>query len=37
LDLTDQDLLYCGVAPSLAGVYQLNIRVPTNLPDGGYR
>lgn len=34
LELSDQDILYVGVAPFLAGVYQLNIRVPAETPDG---
>ena len=36
MDLADQDVLYGGVAPFLAGVHQLNIRVPANLPDRDY-
>jgi uncharacterized protein (TIGR03437 family) len=36
LDLAGSDVLHCGVAPFLAGVHQLNIRVPANLPDGDY-
>jgi len=36
VDLADTDVLYCGAAPFLAGVYQLNSRVPANLPDGDY-
>lgn len=27
-------VLYAGVAPGLAGLYQINIRVPANAPDG---
>ncbi len=33
-ELVSDDLLYAGVSPTLAGVYQLNIRVPSNLEDG---
>jgi uncharacterized protein (TIGR03437 family) len=32
--LSDADVLYAGVSPGIAGLYQLNIRVPANLPDG---
>lgn len=32
--LADSDMLYAGVAPGLAGLYQINIRVPANAPDG---
>lgn len=28
------DVLYAGVAPGFAGVYQVNIHVPSNAPDG---
>ena len=28
------DLLYAGVAPGFAGLYQVNIRIPASLPDG---
>lgn len=28
------DVLYAGVAPGLAGLYQINIRVPDSVPDG---
>ncbi len=32
--LNPEDVLYAGVSPGIAGLYQLNIRVPANLPDG---
>jgi len=32
--LNAEDVLYAGVSPGIAGLYQLNIRVPANLPDG---
>ena len=32
--LSQADVLYAGVSPGIAGLYQLNIRVPANLPDG---
>jgi uncharacterized protein (TIGR03437 family) len=32
--LSPADVLYAGVSPGFAGLYQLNIRVPDNLPDG---
>ena len=28
------DVLYAGVAPSFAGLYQINIHIPTNMPNG---
>jgi uncharacterized protein (TIGR03437 family) len=34
VSLTQADVLYAGVSPGIAGLYQLNIRVPANLPDG---
>jgi len=36
LNLNPTDILYAGVSPGSAGLYQLNIRVPTPLPDGDY-
>jgi len=30
------DILYAGVSPGIAGLYQVNIRVPANLPDGDH-
>ena len=33
-DLAPQDVLYAGVAPTLAGVYQINIRLPATTVDG---
>ncbi len=32
--LSRTDILYAGVSPGIAGLYQLNIRIPDNLPDG---
>ncbi len=32
--LPDGDVLYAGVAPGFAGLYQVNIKVPANAPDG---
>jgi uncharacterized protein (TIGR03437 family) len=32
--LNQADVLYAGVSPGIAGLYQLNVRVPANLPDG---
>jgi uncharacterized protein (TIGR03437 family) len=32
--LASSDVLYAGVAPGYAGLYQINIRVPSNAPDG---
>jgi uncharacterized protein (TIGR03437 family) len=34
MTLNQADVLYAGVSPGIAGLYQLNIRVPANLPDG---
>jgi uncharacterized protein (TIGR03437 family) len=34
--LSPADVLYAGVSPGIAGLYQLNIRVPANLPAGDY-
>ena len=34
IDLAPEDLLYTGVAPYLAGVYQVNLRLPDAVPDG---
>ncbi len=34
LTLPDQDVLYAGVTGFLAGVYQLNIRIPDSAPNG---
>ncbi len=31
---TDADVLYAGVAPGLAGLYQINIRLSESTPDG---
>jgi uncharacterized protein (TIGR03437 family) len=32
--LAQSDVLYAGVSPGIAGLFQLNIRVPANMPDG---
>jgi uncharacterized protein (TIGR03437 family) len=32
--LADQDLLFCGLAPQLVGLYQLNIRIPSGVAPG---
>lgn len=32
--LADSDVLYAGVAPGFAGLYQINIHVPASMPDG---
>jgi uncharacterized protein (TIGR03437 family) len=32
--LADADVLYAGVAPGFAGLYQINIHVPASMPDG---
>src|SRR5579885_1530979 len=32
--LADSDVLYAGVAPGFAGLYQLNLHIPANMPDG---
>jgi uncharacterized protein (TIGR03437 family) len=32
--LTAQDILYAGVSPSFIGLYQINLRVPGNVPSG---
>ena len=34
MQLADSDVLYAGVAPNYAGLYQVNIRIPDNTPDG---
>jgi uncharacterized protein (TIGR03437 family) len=34
LTLSPAEILYAGVSPGIAGLYQLNIRVPANVPDG---
>ena len=34
LPVPDQDVLYAGVAPCCAGLYQLVVKVPDNAPDG---
>jgi len=34
--LASQDVLYAGISPNTAGLYQLNIRVPANTSDGDY-
>jgi uncharacterized protein (TIGR03437 family) len=36
LNLDPGAILYAGVSPGTAGLYQLNIQVPQNLPDGDY-
>jgi uncharacterized protein (TIGR03437 family) len=36
IELSQSDVLYAGVSPGIAGLYQLNIRVPANLPDGDH-
>jgi len=33
-ELSEREVLYAGVAPLLAGVYQLNLQLPASLPDG---
>jgi uncharacterized protein (TIGR03437 family) len=35
-DLSAEDILYAGVSPETAGLYQLNIRVPQGIADGVY-
>jgi len=32
--LASSDVLYAGVAPLNAGLYQVNIRIPAAVPDG---
>ena len=32
--LAPTDILYAGIAPGNAGLYQLNIRIPSTIPDG---
>ena len=32
--LAEADILYEGVAPGFAGVYQINIRIPADMPTG---
>jgi uncharacterized protein (TIGR03437 family) len=34
ITLNPADVLYAGVSPGIAGLYQLNIQVPENTPDG---
>ncbi len=34
--LPDANVLYAGFSPGTAGLYQLNIQLPANLPDGDY-
>jgi uncharacterized protein (TIGR03437 family) len=34
VNLTAADILYAGASPGIAGLYQLNIRVPANMKDG---
>jgi uncharacterized protein (TIGR03437 family) len=34
IQLAASDILYAGVSPGLAGVYQINVRVPDSAPDG---
>ncbi len=34
VSLAEEDMLYAGVTPGLAGVYQLNIRIPAQTPAG---
>jgi uncharacterized protein (TIGR03437 family) len=36
VNLNASDIVYAGVSPGTAGLYQLNIRVPANLADGTY-
>lgn len=35
-NLSVSDILYAGVSPQTAGLYQLNIQLPADLPDGNY-
>jgi uncharacterized protein (TIGR03437 family) len=32
--VADSDVTYAGVAPNFAGLYQVNVRIPDNTPDG---
>ena len=32
--LASSDVLYAGVSPGYAGLYQINLRVPDSVPDG---
>jgi uncharacterized protein (TIGR03437 family) len=34
--LDASSVLYAGVSPGTAGLYQVNIQVPANLADGDY-
>ena len=34
VSLSAQDILYAGVSPSFVGLYQVNLRVPDNVPSG---
>jgi uncharacterized protein (TIGR03437 family) len=34
VSLSAQDILYAGVSPSFIGLYQVNLRVPDNVPSG---
>ena len=34
--LPDANILYVGLSPGTAGLYQVNIQIPANLPDGDY-
>ena len=34
IQLSDEDVLYAGVTPGSAGLYQLNLRIPDTVPDG---
>ncbi len=34
VEVADADLLYAGVTPTYAGLYQVNLRIPANVPDG---
>jgi uncharacterized protein (TIGR03437 family) len=34
--LTSDEILYAGISPNSPGLYQLNIQVPPNIPDGDY-
>ena len=34
IQLSDADVLYAGVTPGSAGLYQLNLRIPDTVPDG---
>lgn len=34
VEVADADLLYAGVTPTYAGLYQINVRIPAGAPDG---